>query len=605
MQTHTSRRAALRTLLVLLTALVLGLPAAFAGSSPARADGAPLLSGGIGKYYAAHPEVRRTIGTPLSRENCGYPGGGCVQRFQRGALTYAPRTGIFVVRGGMYGAWSRAVSTMGLPLGNEATDVSGVATQRFHHTTLVWSAATGTQPVRGGMLKAYAAAGGPANAGAPSGPEHPVAGGAAQDFLIPTTGSRYTFTWHAASGGTHLVRGGIREGWTLSRRIGAAVAPERGGLERGGVYQVFTAGRAYWSPGTGGHTVRGAIFTAWQRSGYERGLGYPVTEEYTVAGGAEQRFERGTLRYSSATRRVTTIGSTPAPPPPSDTTAFDAEAARHGLGSPVGGTISVAGVHARRYGSGTVYRSGTDGYVAASKIVAGVWERNPSLHGLPRAASGTGSAVSTAFQKDTLVWDAARRKVMRADLSLTSGDALVIGDSQVAESSWVGRGITANGYRQTVYRMGGIGYVANNQGNNYGSYGMGVLDNHWALPAGNPGMIFVGGSGNDRGASSATITSRSTAVVTELRRLYPHSTIVMTGVISRSDVLYAERQRVEEALRVTAQRTGARFIPLRGWIDTYRAREYMYDSFHFNEAGQAYMGSVFAPALKKALARTS
>ena len=227
------------------------------------------------------------------------------------------------------------------------------------------------------------------------------------------------------------------------------------------------------------------------------------------------------------------------------------------------------------------------------------------MHGLPRAAVWTGDALSARFEKDSLVFDGALGKVVRNDLTLGAGDALVIGDSQVADTSWVGRGIAANGYRLTVYRSGGIGYVADNQGNKYGSYGTGVLDNQWALPRGAPGMIFVGGSGNDRGASSAAITSRSTAVIRELQRLYPTSTIVMTGVISRSDVLYAERQRVEEALRVTADATGTRFIPLRGWIDTYNARGYMYDAYHFNEAGQAYMGSVFAPVLKKALARAS
>lgn len=599
------RRCPLRALVALVLSLVLALGATTAFLPSAHADDAPPLNGAIGAYYTAHPELRTAIGEPVEREKCGYPSSGCVQRFERGALTYTPRTSVSVVRGGMYSAWSRNIQGFGLPLGNEATDVSGVASQRFTNATLVWSPATGTHPVRGGMRTAYTAAGGPANAGAPSGPEHPVAGGAAQDFLIPSTGSRYTFTWHAKSGSTQTVRGGIRAGWATDKRTGAAVTPERGGLERGGAYQMFHAGRAYWSPKTGGHTIKGAILSAWQRSGYERGLGYPVSQEYAVSGGVEQRFERGTMRYSTATRKVTTTRFSTPPSRPSDTSAFDATATKHGLGAPAGGKISVAGISARRYANGTVYHSATYGYVPASKSVAAVWERNTALHGLPRAASGTGGAVRTTFQKESLVWDASRAKVMRADLTLGAEDALVIGDSQVAESSWVGRGIAANGYDQTVYRMGGIGYVANNQGNNYGSYGMGVLDNHWALPKGAPGMIFVGGSGNDRGASSATITSRSTAVVRELQRMYPTSTIVVGGVISRSDVFYADRQRVEEALRVTARQTGARFIPMRGWIDTYNARGYMYDQYHFNEAGQIHMGKVFAPKLQQALAQGS
>ncbi|RKQ35058.1 GDSL-type esterase/lipase family protein [Kocuria tytonis] len=528
-----------------------------------------------------------------------------MQRFQRGVITAEPGVGSFVVRGGMHGYWAGHVKQTGFPVSNEAVDVSGVGVQRFRNETLVWSAATGTHPVRGAIRGAYVAAGGPANVGAPSGPEYTVTGGAAQDFLIPATGSRYTFTWHAATGRTFMVRGGIRTGWTLSKRIGAAVSAERGGLLRGGSWQNFSAGRAYWSPQTGGHTIRGAILGAWQREGHERGLGYPVAEERSVTGGAEQRFERGIMRYSAATRTVTTVRAAPPAPEPSDTTAFDAEAARFGLGAPSGGKVSVAGTSARRYAHGTVYHSASHGYVLATANVAAVWERSPAMHGLPRAAAWTGGALSTRFEKDSLVLDGAMGKVVRSDLALGAGDALVIGDSQVADTSWVGKGIAANGYHLTAYRSGGIGYVADNQGNRYGSYGTGVLDNQWALPRGTPGMIFVGGSGNDRGSSSAVITSRSTAVIRELQRLYPTSTIVMTGVISRSDVLYAERQRVEEALRVTAETTGAHFIPLRGWIDTYNARGYMYDAYHFNEAGQVHMGAIFAPELKRALARTS
>lgn len=596
-----THRGALRAVAALLTAVALG-----AGPlTPAHADDAPLLSGGIGAYYTAHPEVRAALGEPLERESCVYPNGGCVQRFRRGAITYAPRNGIHVVRGGMHTAWSKNVRGFGLAVSDEATDVSGVAVQRFERASLVWSSVTGTHPVRGGMLAAYGRAGGPANAGAPSGVEYPVAGGAAQDFLIPATSSRYTFTWHAASGGTHVVRGGIRSGWSQTRRIGAAVTDERGGLVNGGAYQLFSAGRAYWSPRTGGHTVGGAILSAWQRSGYERGRGYPVSEEYAVKGGVEQRFERATLRYTTATRKVTTVttGSTGSgTTTPSPTAGYDAVAAQYRLGSATGGPLTVAGVSARRYRGGTVYHRAACGYVPVTTQVASAWERNPSAHGLPRAASWSDGALNTRFEKDSLLYDTARAKVVRSDVVLRASDALVIGDSQVAATSWVGRGIAANGYALTVYRMVGIGYVANNQGNNYGSYGMGVLDNHWALPRGNPGMIYVGGSGNDGGATSATITSRSTAVVRELKRLYPSSTIVMGGVISRSDVLYSERQRVETALQATARATGARFIPMGGWIDTYSARGYMYDNYHFNEAGQAYMGSIFAPKLKQALA---
>ncbi|RKQ34911.1 CAP domain-containing protein [Kocuria tytonis] len=111
------------------------------------------------------------------------------------------------------------------------------------------------------------------------------------------------------------VNGGIRtryNGMGGAAVLGTPVSPERGGLPGGGVYQNFRAAngalwKILWSPRSGAHAVKetGAIGRAWQRAGYERGWGYPLTEEYRAGSEVQQRFSNGyTAHWSSATNRT-------------------------------------------------------------------------------------------------------------------------------------------------------------------------------------------------------------------------------------------------------------------------------------------------------------
>lgn len=67
----------------------------------------------------------------------------------------------------------------------------------------------------------------------------------------------------------------------------------------GGAYQDFRLGgtvyRAMWSSATGAHVVKltGGIGSAWKAAGYERSWGFPVSNEYPVAKGYQQRFSKG------------------------------------------------------------------------------------------------------------------------------------------------------------------------------------------------------------------------------------------------------------------------------------------------------------------------
>ena len=141
---------------------------------------------------------------------------------------------------------------------------------------------------------------------APADTRTSVTGGPVAPQSKPPTG---------AAAANYPVTGGIRARYNAlggAAVIGTPVTPERGGLPGGGVYQSFRAPngaqwKILWSPRSGAHAVKetGAIGTAWKARGYERGLGYPVTDEYRSGSEVRQRFSNGyTVHWSRTTNRT-------------------------------------------------------------------------------------------------------------------------------------------------------------------------------------------------------------------------------------------------------------------------------------------------------------
>ncbi|MFI7481848.1 hypothetical protein ACH9EU_05455 [Kocuria sp. M1R5S2] len=167
-------------------------------------------------------------------------------------------------------------------------------------------------PAVGGAIGAkYTAGGGHAVYGAPTSPERALHGGAYQVFRKAGKGTK--FLWSPATG-AHTVKeyGAIGRAWMRAdyeRGWGWPATDERG--VPGGVYQVFVrdgrATKVLWSPATGAHAVKeyGAIGRAWVRAGYERGWGWPLTDEYHVGGEVRQRFSRGVTAHYRAGRLLT------------------------------------------------------------------------------------------------------------------------------------------------------------------------------------------------------------------------------------------------------------------------------------------------------------
>ncbi len=69
-----------------------------------------------------------------------------------------------------------------------------------------------------------------------------------------------------------------------------------------GRYNHYQRGSIYWTQKTGAHEVHGDIRDLWARLGYERSpLGYPLTDETSIAGGRFNRFQGGHVYWTRAT----------------------------------------------------------------------------------------------------------------------------------------------------------------------------------------------------------------------------------------------------------------------------------------------------------------
>ncbi|MGY1635040.1 hypothetical protein ACI78V_00105 [Geodermatophilus sp. SYSU D00742] len=86
--------------------------------------------------------------------------------------------------------------------------------------------------------------------------------------------------------------------------LGAPTAPEKCGARDGGCFRTYEFGVIYYSPATGAHIVRKAIWELWAGQGWEWGkLGYPVTDTTCglASGGCFQHFQGGSVFYTLQT----------------------------------------------------------------------------------------------------------------------------------------------------------------------------------------------------------------------------------------------------------------------------------------------------------------
>lgn len=180
--------------------------------------------------------------------------------------------------------------------GNEPSDTK----------TMVTNAASGynAPTLRGSIAAKYNSTGGSSVYGNPTTNEiSDGKGGVYQKFQKGS--ARYVFYW-TPKYGTHPVKvsGGIGGKWQASGggtgAYGVPISDETRISDGSGYYQNFRKGNAtykvMWSRSTGAHTIKetGAIGQRWKKNGFERGYGYPVTDEVSSNGVVYQVFEKGT-----------------------------------------------------------------------------------------------------------------------------------------------------------------------------------------------------------------------------------------------------------------------------------------------------------------------
>jgi uncharacterized protein with LGFP repeats len=257
----------------------------------------------------------------------------------------------------------------------------------------------------------YAASGGSRGPlGAPTAPEKCGArdGGCFRTY-------EFGVIYYSPATGAHIVRKAIwdlwaGQGWEWGA-LGYPVTDTTCGLASGGCFQHFQGGSVFYTIETGAHVVTGAIRDNWAGQGWERSaLGYPVSAEScgTRDGGCLQRFQHGVVYWSSATGAHSVVG------------AVDQRWALQGwewgkLGYPVTDTTCglVAGGCFQHFQGGSVFYSPAGG----ARVVDGVlrdswagqgWERGPLGYPVGEASCGArAGGCLQQFQHGVVYWSSA------------------------------------------------------------------------------------------------------------------------------------------------------------------------------------------------------
>ncbi|SDC05991.1 Uncharacterized conserved protein, contains LGFP repeats [Geodermatophilus telluris] len=234
-----------------------------------------------------------------------------------------------------------------------------------------------------------------------------VAGGCYQIF------ARGAIYWTPATG-AHVLRGALYDAWAARGRengpLGYPVTDEGATGRPGGAYQLFTGGRIYWTAGTGAQPVRGGMLAAWDREGRDNGvLGFPASDERPVGDGIGtlQEFEGGTIFYTDTTGAAPVRGAIRA--------RWQATGGGTGpLGYPTTPEqpASDRSGSLQRFERGVVAYSDATGAQPVRGAVLPTWEKAGGATGPlgyptgPEAAGPVAGGVVQAFQRGTVHWSA-------------------------------------------------------------------------------------------------------------------------------------------------------------------------------------------------------
>jgi hypothetical protein len=183
-----------------------------------------------------------------------------------------------------YDADAALRAKLGAPTAAEVTDGT-VRYRTYTNGRLYWSAVGGTKYVTGPVLTKYVAFGGHAKLGPPTTDTAATADGVAQYNHFVNNGNIGSIYYTAATG-AHAIYGEIRKKWAAlgyEGGLGYPTTDEAGTPDGAGRYNHFVkggnVGSIYYTAATGAHAIYGEIRKKWAALDYERGLGYPTTDE--------------------------------------------------------------------------------------------------------------------------------------------------------------------------------------------------------------------------------------------------------------------------------------------------------------------------------------
>jgi uncharacterized protein with LGFP repeats len=239
--------------------------------------------------------ARAQVGFPVSDELPAGDGVGAFSRFSNGVVYYSPATGAHDVVGPAAAKWAAmggVRSFLGYPTADARPLPGGGWLNTFQGGSIVFSATSGAQELHGWIGELWAAKSG--GLGYPVSDELAAPDGVGV-FQVFQGGLVYS----SARTGAREVHGLIEDKWTalggLGWGRGVPVTNEEGLPDGVGRVNHFQDGSIYFHPVAGTWSVVGGIRLAWARWGAQAGfLGYPVSDETPVAGGAVvSRFQGG------------------------------------------------------------------------------------------------------------------------------------------------------------------------------------------------------------------------------------------------------------------------------------------------------------------------
>jgi uncharacterized protein with LGFP repeats/GH25 family lysozyme M1 (1,4-beta-N-acetylmuramidase) len=262
----------------------------------------------IDAYYAKLGSAY--VGTPTDAEYA--IAGGRARDYTNGTIYYSAATGAHLVRGGIlvhYRQLGGPAGILGFPTTDEKATPDTIG--RYNHfagaggSSIYWTPTTGSHETQGAIQAHWAALGwerGPLGYPTTDEKGSPDHVGRYNHF----SGSGGSAIYWSPATGAHETQGAIQAHWaSLGWEMGFLGYPttdEAATAGPGGRYNAFAHGVILWSPTSGAHEVHGAIHARWVSLGFEKGrLGFPISDEYSVAGGRRSNFQGGSITWIAAT----------------------------------------------------------------------------------------------------------------------------------------------------------------------------------------------------------------------------------------------------------------------------------------------------------------